>query len=210
MTVNLKRFLTIVGLTIVGLIVGIWIVDGLLVLLPTIIAGIIGGFIAAFLIKGPAATIESVRKTAEAMAGPLRPGETDLAHVLSQSLVLNQRVRFEEGVSESVRAAVEKIIDLVEALAPSLCGDFEGEDLTYNVCRVPTYQLPRLLEPYFKVKPADRASVEPNVLKALEAVQSDLAEIHEIFRTQGINAALHRAKTVEMKFAGLGGATAQA
>ncbi len=209
MTVSVKKILFTALCAVIGLALGLWFLKGLWTIAPVVVAGIVGGFVASFLIKGPEETIAAVRATIQSATNS-RPRETDIENVFNQSRSLNQRVRFEDGVSVSVLSAVEEILDLVEGLAPPLCLDFEGDELTYNVCRVATYQLPRLLDPYFKVKPADRASVEPNILKTLEAVRSDLAEIQTIFRDQGIDAVRHRAKTVEMKFSGIGGNAAAA
>lgn len=209
MTVQMKRILVIAGLTVLGLIIGFIFFKGLMIVLVAIAGGAIGGIVAAVLIKGAEETFEEVRKTVSTMAAPARR-ETDLGNVLEQSLALNQRVRLTEGISKEITAAVESIIDIVEELAPSLCTDFRGDELTYHVCRTVTYQVPRLLEPYFKVKPEDRAAVEGGVLKALKAANDDLTEIKTIFRDQGIDAARQRAKTVEMKYSGIGGSAAAA
>lgn len=210
MTTQVKRILTVAILAILGLFVGIWLFKGLMTILPAIIGGVIGGLIAAVFIKGPAEVSDDVRRTVAAAVGKPKPRETDIEYVLTRALALNQLVRLEDGVSDPIRTGVERIIDIAEELAPPLCRDYPNDDLTYNTCRVVTYHLPRLLEPYFNIAPADRKAAEGGVVQALDAVEKDLADIQAIFRDQGIDAARHRAKTVEMKFTGFGGAPSAA
>ena len=210
MTKQMQRVLLIVVSTIAGLIVGFFVFKGLMVLLPAIIAGVIGGLVAAILIKGPDAVREDVKRTVQAAMGQPKPRATDITHVLTQALALNQRVRTEDGVSETVQSKVEKIIDIAEGLAPRLCAEFPSDELTYNTCRIVTFHVPRVLEPYLAIHPSDRTAAEPGIAQALDAIIGDLPDIQSIIRDQGIDAARHRAKTVEMKFTGLGGAASAA
>lgn len=206
---NLKRLLVIAIFAIVGLAIGIKLLQGLMAILPAIAGGIIGGLIAAVLIKGPQAVAEDIRRTANAAVGNT-PRQTDIEYVLGQALALNQRVRFEDGVSDQVRERVEKIIDTAEGLAPSLCREYPNDELTFNTCRIITYHLPRLIETYFSIAPSDRKAADGSVVQALDAIAADISDIQRIFRDQGINAARNRAKTMEMKFAGFGGAPSAA
>lgn len=207
MDIQTKKMITIAIGVIGGLILGLFVLQNIWAILTAAIGGVIGGLIAAYLIKGPE-SIEDVKRTIQATVGKPMQSQTDPVYVLNLALKFNQLVRTSEGVSIEILARVEQIIDKVEVLVPTLCADYRSDDLTYGVCRVATYQLPRLLNPYLNVGVGDRKAVESNVQKALDAMLRDITEIEEIFRNQGIEAARHRAKTVETKFAGIGGEAA--
>lgn len=202
MSTNTKRILVIALCALVGLFVGVKLFQGLLAIAPAIAGGIIGGIVAAVLIKGPS-VMTDIKNTVEAAVGK-RPSETDARYVLEQALALNARARLEVGVSENVLTMVEQIIDRADGLVPQLCTNYQGDELTFNTCRIYTYHLPRLLDPYFALKVSDRSAAESGVVQALKAIDTDLADISKIFREQGIEAARRRAKTVEMKFSGFG------
>ena len=186
----------------IGLILGYFMLKGVWVLLPGIVGGIVGGILASTLIQGPEETLERVSKTVKA-AGITRPRETNVEYVLGQLLKLNTLIRTTHGISHSVLARVEKVIDKVERLALPLCSDYGGDELTFNVCRTGTYHLPRLLEPFLKLAPEGREEAENGIIAALDAMVKDLGDISEIFHTEGVAAARHRAKTVEMRYAPL-------
>ncbi len=202
MNTNLQRALVVAALAIVGFGLGALFLQGLLILFPTIVGGVVGAFIALAFIKGPAAVFDDIRETVKAAGMPPRR-ETDLEMVVEKCLGVNCLVRLEEGVPDRVRTLTENVIDSVMKLAPALCVGFVGDELTYNVCRTGTYHLPRLLEPYLAVAPSNRLAAESGVVAALERMFTDLQDISRIFTDQGLDAARHRAKTVELKYTGV-------
>jgi len=202
MNTNLQRALVIAAMAIMGFGLGVLFLKGLSILVPAVAAGMVGAVIALAFIKGPAAVFDDIKKTVKA-AGMSPRRETDLDVVVEKCLGVNVSVRLEEGVPDRVRTLTENVIDSVMKLAPDLCAGFVGDELTYHVCRTGTYHLPRLLEPYLAVAPADRLAAESGVVAALERMLADLQDISRIFTEQGLDAARHRAKTVELKYTGM-------
>ena len=160
----------------------------------------IGGALVIFLIARSRGE-SPVAVAKEVVAEAPRPRDSEPSYVYERMLGTNQSLRVLEGVSIPVVEAAEGIIDVLRDLVIRLNQDFPGDSMTFETCRIGTYHLPRLLEPYMKVPAGNRHEAEADVLKALAALRQEVDSIDDLLRAQNVDAARTRATGVEMRFA---------
>ena len=86
----------------------------------------------------------------------------------------------ERGAPDRSAAAVEEAIDRMRALLPELGTEHVGTELTWTVNRMAGDYLPRIVDPFLRLSPAEREQREDELLKSIEGLRAELENVEEI------------------------------
>ncbi len=147
------------------------------------IAFVAGAVIAAYLIarsRGERPK-DVIREVARQVVTP-DPG-ADERPIHEQLARLNQRVRLEVA-SAPVIAGSERLIDLLRVVAPQAQRDAAGAETTFDLVRLATDHLPRLVGEYLDLSSAHRGAQETTLVDRLQKLVEHVTKVRN-FLDQG-------------------------
>lgn len=92
---------------------------------------------------------------------------------------MNFDLRERAGPAAST-AAIETSVDRLRALLPTLAEQSFGGELSWTVNRMAKDYLPRIVDPFLRLTDEQQAEREPELLKSLEGLHAELANVEEI------------------------------
>jgi hypothetical protein len=120
-----------------------------------VVAGLLAvyGLLASYGLLGKGGTMPGAPAAAGGTGTPVAPARSD-AEALN---VINLRVR-SSGLASDLVERIERLIDQLADLLPTLSGQFAGFELTWQMQQIASAYLPKLINAYASLSDADRSA----------------------------------------------------
>ncbi len=126
------------------------------------------------------------------------PADAWIGH-LQRLAALNLEIR-EHGFADEVVTKLEHTIDVLRRLIPELNDEHAGSDLTWTVNRMASDYLSRIVTPYIALGAAERPAHRDELLRSLEGLEAELANIGELLRSAQVGEFKTKAAFLRARF----------